>query len=152
MSEHQNEDALPKTGEGENAISDYYDNVRELEIQGYESGVKKARTVLFVTAALLLAGELLSASFYNIAITPTVIGIALVESAFFVGLAFWTRRKPYTAIMIGLIVFLGLWILAIIGSGFRAAIGGIIARVIIITYLVRALRPAKDWEEAKMNP
>ena len=72
MPEHQNEDALPKSREDENAISDYYDNVRELEIQGYEGGVKKARTVLFVTAALLLGGELLSASIYNIAITPTI--------------------------------------------------------------------------------
>jgi hypothetical protein len=53
--------------------------------------------------------------------------------------------------MIGLIVFIGLWVLAIIGSGFRAAIGGIIARLIIITYLIRALKPAKDWEEAKRN-
>jgi hypothetical protein len=151
MPEHQNEVASPKTAESENAISDYYDGVRELEIQGYESGVKKARTVLFVTAGLVLVGELISASVYNTTMTPTLIAVVLIESAFFVGLALWTRRKPYTAIMIGLIVFIGLWVLAIIGSGFRAAIGGIIARLIIITYLIRALKPAKDWEEAKRN-
>jgi hypothetical protein len=151
MPEHQSEDMVPKTVDSENAISDYYDGVRELEIQGYESGVKRARIVLFVTAGLMLVGELLSAFIYNITMTPTLIGIVLVESAFFVGLALLTRRKPYTAIMIGLIVFIGLWVLAIIGSGFRAAIGGIIARIIIITYLIRALKPAREWEEAKRS-
>lgn len=149
MPELQNDDVFPKPVENENAISDYYDGVRELEIQGYESGVKKARTVLFVTAGLVFVGEFIYAAINNVTMTPTLIGIVLIESAFFVGLALWTKRKPYTAIMIGLIVFIGMWILAIIGSGFRAAIGGIIARIIIITYLVRALKPAKDWEEAK---
>ncbi|TMI84446.1 MAG: hypothetical protein E6H10_05670 [Bacteroidetes bacterium] len=151
MPEHQNEDATPKTANSEHAISDYYDGVKELEMQGYESGVRKARTVLFVTAALVFAGEFISASIYKITMTPTLIGIAVIESALFVGLALWTRRKPYTAIMVGLIVFIGLWVLAIIGSGFRGAIGGIIVRVIIISYLISALKPAKDWEEAKRN-
>jgi len=151
MPEHQNEDTTPKTADSENAISDYYDGVKELEMRGYESGVRKARTVLFVTAALVFAGEFISASIYKITMTPTLIGIAVIESALFVGLALWTRRKPYTAIMVGLIVFIGLWVLAIIGSGFRGAIGGIIVRVIIISYLISALKPAKDWEEAKRN-
>ena len=151
MPEHQNDEVLPKPLESENAISDYYDGVRELEIQGYESGVKRGRTVLFVTAALVLVGEFIYAAINNVTMTPMLIGIVVVESAFFVSLALWTRRKPYTAILIGLIVFIGMWVLAIIGSGFRAAIGGIIARIIIITYLVRALKPAKDWEEAKRN-
>jgi hypothetical protein len=152
MLEHQNDDILPKPVESENAISDYYDGVRELEIRGYESGVKKARTVLFVTAALVLVGEFIYATINNVTMTPMLISIVLVESAFFVGLALWTKRKPYTAIMIGLIVFIGMWVLAMVGSGFKAAISGIIARVIIITYLIRALKPAKDWEEAKRNP
>jgi hypothetical protein len=150
MPEHQN-DILPKPLESENAISDYYDGVKQLKIQGYESGVKKARTVLFVTAAMVFVGEFIYAAINNVTMTPTLIGIVVVESAFFVALALWTKRKPYTAILIGLIAFIGLWMLAIIGSGFRAAIGGIIVRIIIITYLARALKPAKEWEEAKRN-
>jgi hypothetical protein len=83
--------------------------------------------------------------------TPTVIGVVALESVFFVGLGLWTRRKPYTAIMIGIFVFVGLWALAIISSGFKAAIGGIVVRIIIIAYLIKALKPAKDWEEGKRN-
>jgi hypothetical protein len=151
MPEQQNEDAVEKSAESANAISDYFDGVRQLELQGYESGVKRARTVLFVTAALVFVGELIYAASNNITMTPTLIGIVALESVFFVGLALWTRRKPYTAIMIGLIVFIGLWVLAIISSGFKAAIGGILVRIIIIAYLIKALKPAKDWEEAKRS-
>jgi len=151
MSEQQNEDEVQKSAERANTISDYYDGIRQLELQAYEGAVKRARTVLFVTAGLVFVGELIYAASNNITMTPTLIGIVALESVFFVGLALWTRRKPYTAIMIGIIVFVGLWALAIISSGFKAAIGGIVVRIIIIAYLIKALKPAKDWEEVKRS-
>ncbi|HET9825524.1 MAG TPA: hypothetical protein VFP87_09320, partial [Chitinophagaceae bacterium] len=124
-----------QTTGSENSISDYVDGLKELELQGYESGVRKARTVLFVTAGLVFVGELISIAISNLTFSPLLMGIALVESGIFLGLGLWTKKKPHTAIMIGLIVFIGLWILAIAGSGFRGAISGIIVRVIIISYL-----------------
>lgn len=145
----ENEQQSQGTPQSENPIADYYEGARQLEIQGYETGIKKARTALFVTAALILAGELITASMQNIPLTPLLIGIAVFEAAIFVGLAFWTKTKPYTAIILGLIIFIGFWVLAILTSGFRGAIGGIIVRVIIISYLVSSLKHAKAWEEAK---
>jgi hypothetical protein len=146
----QNENGM-RTVENENAISDYFDGLKEVEMQGYESGVRRARTVLFVTAGLVFVGELVSMAISGVKFTSTLAGIAFIESGIFVGLGLWTKRKPYTAIVIGLILFIGLWILAIVGSGFRGAISGIIVRVIIISYLISALKPAKAWEEAKRN-
>lgn len=151
MQEDRNENTTHETTGNENEISDYYEGLKQLEIQGYETGVKKARTALFVTAGLLFVGELISVVLAGLTLTPLLIGIALIESGIFVGLAFWTKTRPYTAIIVGLVIFVGLWILAIIASGFMGAIGGIIVRLIIISYLTRALKPAKAWEDARKN-
>jgi len=151
MAENQNENALNQNTGTENEIADYYDGLKQLELQGYEAGVRKARNALFVTAVLTFIGELISIELTGLTFTPVLVGIALVEAAIFVGLALWTKKKPYTAIIIGLAVFIGLWILAIVGSGFRGAIGGIIVRIIIISYLISALKPARAWEGAKRN-
>jgi hypothetical protein len=150
MPENQNENSNDDS-KSENAIADYYDGLKQLEIQGYETGVKKARTALFVTAGLVLISEFISAGISGITLTPLMIVIILVEAGIFVGLAFWTKQKPFAAIIIGLILFVGLWVLAIIIAGFRGAIGGIIFKIIIISYLISALKPAKAWEEAKRN-
>jgi hypothetical protein len=130
-------------------IADYYDDVKKMEMQGYEAGIKKARTALYVTAGAVFVGEMLSVSLANLPFTPTLIIVALIEAGIFVGLALWTKTKPYTAIIVGLIVFILMWVIAIATIGGRAAYSGIILRVIIISYLASALKPAKAWEDTK---
>jgi len=147
MPENQNSSESPK----ENEIADYFDGVKQLERESYETGIKKARNALYVTAALLLIGELLTASIMGVAITPLLIAIALFESGIFVALALWTKTKPYSAIIVGLILFILLWVLSIAVIGGRAAYSGIIVKVIIIYFLVNALKPAKAWEDSKKN-
>jgi hypothetical protein len=147
MSEHQT-DPAPKS---EHEIADYYDGVKKLEIQGYETGIKKARTALFITAGLLLLGEIISASSIDFAFTPMMIGIIVFEVGIFIALALWTKTKPYTAIITGLIIFLLLWGASIALIGGKAVYSGIIFKIIIIVNLVSALKPAKAWEDAKKN-
>ena len=147
MSEHQT-DPAPKS---ENEIADYYDGVKKIEIQGYETGIKKARTALFVTAGLLLLGEIISGSAIDFAFTPLMIGIIVFEVGIFIALALWTKTKPYTAIVTGLIVFILLWGASIALLGGKAVYSGIIVKVIIIVNLISALKPAKAWEDAKKN-
>jgi len=137
--------------EGKNEITDYFEGVKQLELQSYESGIKNARTALFVTAALLFVGELISAAVSDVPLTALFWIIMVIQSGIFVGLAFWTKTKPYAAVIVGLVFFILLWISAILVSGFQGAIGGIIVKIIIIVYLVKALGPAKAWEDAKKN-
>jgi hypothetical protein len=133
----------------EDVISEYYEGVKDLEIQGYETGIKKARNALYVTAALVFIGEIAGAAIQHIPITPLLIGIALAESAVFVGLALWTKTKPYSAIVTGLIVFILMWVATLILSEGLSKGSGLIVRIIIIVTLVQALKPAKAWEDAK---
>jgi hypothetical protein len=139
----------PSTETKGDEIANYYDDVKKMDMQGYEAGIKKARNALYVTALLILIGELISASAMGIALTPMLIGVALFESGIFVALALWTKTKPYTAIIVGLIVFILMWVISIAVLGGKAAYSGIIVRIVIISYLVSALKPAKAWEETK---
>jgi hypothetical protein len=130
-------------------IADYYDGVKKLEMEGHQTGIKKARNALFITAAVLLLGEIITASMTNAEWTPLMIGVIVVEVGTFIALAFWTKSKPYTAIIVGIILFILLWVLAIATVGGRAAYSGIIVRIIILSVLISALKPAKAWEDLK---
>ena len=134
-----------------NEITEYYEGVKQLEMRGYESGIKNARIALFVTAAILFVGELLAAAISEAPFSLLFWGIILMQSGIFVALGFWTKTRPYAAVIIGLAVFILIWILAIALSGFRGAIGGIIIKIIIIVYLAKAIGPARAWEETKRN-
>ena len=133
----------------EHEISDYYEGMKKLEMQGHESGIRKARNALFATAAVLLLGEIITASVAGIPWTPLMIGIIAVEVGVFVALAFWTKTKPYAAIIVGIIFFLLLWVGAIVVVGGQAAYSGILVRIIILAILISALKPAKAWEDLK---
>ena len=137
--------------DGKNEITEYYEGVRQLEMRGYESGIKNARTALFVTAAILFVGELIAAALSEAPFTLLFWSIILIQSGIFVALGFWTKTRPYAAVIIGLVAFILIWMLAITLSGFQGAIGGIIIKIIIIVYLAKAIGPAKAWEEAKRN-
>lgn len=133
----------------ENEIADYYDGVKQQEIQAHESGIKKARTALFVTAALVLVGELISISAAGVGFPPLVIAVIAVEVGIFVALAFWTKTKPYSAIIIGIIVFILMWILAIMVNGGKGIYSGVVVKIIILVILFKALKDAKAWQELK---
>jgi hypothetical protein len=147
MPETQNQPAE----ENKSEITEYYEGVKKLEIAGYETGIRKARNTLFFTAALFLVSELLLAAIAGAEFTPLFFGIIIIQSGIFVALAFWTRSRPYAAILVGLIYFLLLWALSIGLYGFEAAYKGIIVKIIIIVFLVKAIKPARAWEEAKKN-
>ena len=149
MAENETPNPNPAPPQEEHAIADYYNDVKKLEMQGYESGIRKARTALFVTAGLLLLGEVITASVQQLEWTPLLIGIIAIEVGIFVALGFWTKTKPYTAILVGLILFILYWILAIALNGVEAAYKGIIIKVVIIVYLVQSLKPAKAWEDMR---
>ncbi len=140
----------------ENPISDYYDDERVNQMQGHEPGIKKARNALFITAGLFLIWEAIAIGRAGIPLSllpPIYIAIVVAEVGSFIGLAFWTKTKPHTAIVVGIILFILLWVLAVAVSEDRAKafIGGIIVRIIIIVNLVSALKPAKAWEDLKKN-
>lgn len=79
-------------------------------MEGYDKHIRNARIMLFVVAALTLLSLFTLAPFDE---TPKIV-VAVVIVAFagvFIGLAFWTKSKPYSAILTALIVYCGLQLL-----------------------------------------
>jgi len=140
----------PGTG-SENEIADYYEGVKKSELEGYQTGIKKARNALFATGILIFISEMITGGVSDAGITPLLIGIAVIEAGVFIALGFWTKTKPYSAIIVGLILLILLWVLSIVVVGGKAVYSGIIVKIIIISYLVSALKNAKAWEETRKN-
>jgi hypothetical protein len=138
-------------------ITKEIEELRAIQLEGNERMVTKARNALFWTAGLLFFWEMVGMARAGEGINFYIIGFALVVSSVFLGLAFYTKKKPYTAVVLGLVCFIGYWIL-IAGlnvwvdgaEGFvKALFGGIIIKIIILVNLIRALGFAKELQQAK---
>jgi hypothetical protein len=140
-------------------ISDYAEELQQIEMDGYKRAIKKAKNALFWAAGLYFFWEMIgmfrSEGGFNIAWFI----IALIEAGIFLALAFLTETKPYTAIIAGLIYFVALNILSAFvlsaedGSFgvFKALFSGIVIKVIIIVNLILPWRDAKAFQEARKN-
>ena len=151
--ETNSNDSLPQ----QDQITDYHADIQQIEMEGYEAVVKKARNALFWAAGLIFAGEMIAMYRALQAFDATVFGIAVLEAAIFVGLALWAKKKPYTAIICGLCAFILFLILSVIINVYaegsmgiiKALFGGIIVKVLILVALIRPLKDAKELQNIK---
>lgn len=141
------------------SIAHYHDDVQQIELEGYQNMVRKARNALFWTAGLVFAGEMIAMYSTSGQFNIYVFIIALLEAGIFIGLALWTRKKPYTAIVAGLITFIGIMLIAAVANAYetgaagllKALFSGILVKVAILVTLIRALNGSKALQEAKEN-
>ncbi|MBL7741701.1 MAG: hypothetical protein JNK14_20955 [Chitinophagaceae bacterium] len=144
-------------GKEENIVSDYAEELKQIEMQGYETAVRKARNALFWTAGLIFLGEMISMLRSETGFEPIILGIAIIEAGIFIALALWTKKKPYTAVVTGLIAFLGIiafsavvfGILEGAGGVIKSLASGIIVKIIILVTLIKALSDARALQKAK---
>jgi hypothetical protein len=150
-------DTPDNTGKEEHVIANFVDEIRQIQIEGYELRVRKARNALYWTAGLVFLAEMIGMARSATGFDAIVFVIALAEAGVFVALALWTKKKPYTAVLTGLIAFIGLIILSVVVNGIidgsegvlKALVGGIIIRVIILVNLISALGDARALQAAK---
>ncbi len=138
----------PTTPPEENVVSNYYEGYQELELQAAQNQVRKARNALFVVAGLTLVVNLISLNSSN-SLSGLPLIFALLISAIFAGLAFLTKVQPFTAIIIALVVFVGLWVLDIAVISVEYIWRGILFRGIIIYFLITGLKHAREAERLK---
>jgi hypothetical protein len=132
-------------------ISDYVNEIKEQDLEQHKLSVKKTRDALFMVAALVFIGEMIGMFMSDEGFTPLVLIISLVEAGIFVALALWTKRKPYSAAVCGIVAFIGIYALAFagnliasdLGSAVKSLLGGFIFKIIVLVTLFGALRNAK---------
>lgn len=127
--------------EQENLLDDVYDN----SMEGYDKPVKRVRIMLFIIAGLQLIGIASSTNLPEPENWITM-GIYVFLGIVFSMLALWTKRKPYTAIITAMVVYIGLNVLsAVLDSA--TIIQGILVKIVIVSLLIAGLKNAKDVQE-----
>lgn len=145
--------------QNEHVIAQELDDLKEIELQAYENAVRKARNALYVTAALIFVWEMIGMFSQGGSFDPVIVGIAAVISGIFVALALWTKKKPYTALIVGLCAFIGYIGLVVLANGMvegstgvaKGLFSGIFIKAIIIINLVRPLKEAKELQAARQQ-
>ena len=140
----------------EDVITDYVSGLQQIEMEGYAKTVRKARNALFWAGGLYFFWEVIGMVRSEVGFSFTWLIIALIQSGIFIGLAFWTKKKPYTAVLCGLIYFIVLIILVAVLYGMvqgstgvaKALFSGIIIKVVIFVNLILPLRDAKALQDA----
>ena len=120
----------------------------EFSMEGYDKNIRQARNTLFFLAGLqfLLGIYFLFTSSANAGWTS--FAITTLVAIIFLGLGFWTRHKPYNAIIFALIIYILLWA----GDCMVDSIyiyKGILVKIIVIVYLAKGLKDAREAQNMK---
>jgi F0F1-type ATP synthase assembly protein I len=127
-------------------------NSKDILEQDHRTVIKGARNALFTTAGLVLVSELIGA-YRNGGIHPIILAVVVLGVGKFLLLASWSNKKPFHAILTGLLTFICINLFAVVvytleeKTGFHAGIkllaDGLILKLIILLTLLIALSRRK---------
>ncbi len=124
----------------------------ELTRFSYDKHLLNARNAIFVVAGVqfFFGSIVVFTSGRNADAIDIIISLCLVllTSLVFLLLGLWTKKKPYTAILVALI-FYALLLLADAIYDPATLFKGIIMKIFIIVYLIRGLDQARDAQRLK---
>jgi hypothetical protein len=138
-------------------IADYANEIQQIQMEGNERSIRKARNALFWAGGIIFFWEMFAMFRAGEGIDPISVGFALIIGGAFIALGFWTRKKPYSAIMVGLVVFIAYLALVVVVNGMveggvgvlKALVSGLILKVIILVNLILPIKDAKELQEAR---
>lgn len=117
----------------------------EFSTQQYDKHIRQARNAIFAVAILLTLSVIFMVAASPAGYEYLWIDILLwcVFIAIFVALGFWTKKKPYYAIISALVLY-GIFIAL---NGFldpTTIVKGFLVKIIIIVFLIKGLGDAKE--------
>jgi hypothetical protein len=142
--EPQQNEPLPKPDQEQSIF-----NESDYSMDGYDKHIKNARILLFAIAILQFA------SFYFLPPIPDevwwfIFGLIVFKALVYAGLAIWTRKKPFLALVIALCFYVGWMLLESLYAGSLAPLfQGWIVKIVVIVLLIVGIRNAKDALDLK---
>ena len=118
----------------------------EFSMEGYDKHIRNARIMLFVLAGLFLLSLVGLLPFDDNPVKIVLAVIIVLFAAAYVALAFWTKKKPYTAILTALILFISLEVLSFLLQP-ASLFQGWILKLIVILLLILGLRNARESQQ-----
>ena len=122
-------------------------NEADYSMEGYDKHVRNARITLYVIAGLSLLSIVLLPPLEDLA-KYIAIGLVVFIAAVYVALGLWSKKKPFTAILIGLIVFVVLQVLNAIADP-STLLQGWYIKIAVPLFLILGLRNAKEIQDRK---
>jgi len=126
-----------------------FEGIGDIDRYAYEAGIRKARNALFIAGAIMFVVDVIATLIQRDLITETymwtVIGIDALILGIFIGLGLWTKKKPYTAIIIGLVIFCLIQIMAMIGDPSNIY-KGIIVKIAVVAALISGIKNARKLQ------
>ncbi len=137
-------------------IAEYHADINQIQLEGYALRVRKARNALFWAAALIFVAEVVVYASSAAELDPLAISFIVIVSSAFVALGLWTKKRPFTAIVSGLILFILYILLVAIVNGYaegaigviKGLFGGWIFKILIFVALIKHLQDAKELQKA----
>lgn len=123
-------------------------NEADWNMQGYDKHIRNARIMLFIVAGLQLVPLLTIPADLPDEAKYLAIGLQLFFAVVFVGLAIWTKYKPFAALLTAMIFFVGIWVLgAVLNPG--TIFSGLAIKIVLVVLLILGIRNAKEAQELK---
>lgn len=140
----------------QDSIADQIEQIKQQDLSGNWVAVGKARRIMFWIAVLLFIGEMMTMHEQVRGFDIGIFTIAMIEAGIFIALGIWTKKKPYTAVLTGLIIFL----IMIIFSAYRGSemgsqglvkslVNGVLVKLIILVTLVKAVNDARELQKSQ---
>lgn len=131
---------------------DLLDDVYNDSMEGYDKPIRRVRIILYIIAVLQLI------ALFTIGDLPEpqnwiTMGIYVFFAAVFAVLAWWTKKRPYTAIITALSIYGSLLVIGGIIEP-SSIVQGIIIKVVVIVLMISALSNAKEvqkWMDLRKN-
>ena len=123
----------------------------EFNTAGYDKHIRQARNALYIAAGILVINLVILIYGYNELYVEYIWIDVVIWSLFIAGfilLGLWTTKKPYYAIIGGLILY-GLFIALNAFIDITTLYKGIFMKIIIIGLLVKGINDAKAAQEMK---
>jgi hypothetical protein len=131
----------PSKPSQEPSIFDEFD----IQSQNHQKHIRQARMTIFIVAGIQIFFGMVSGFQFGGNTGWFVFGITAFIALIFIALGIWTRKKPFTAILIALILYSGLLITDLLIQP-AIILKGILVKILIIVFLLRGLKKARDAE------
>lgn len=122
----------------------------EFNLEGYDQHIRQARKTLFIAAGILLINAIILFAKYPFDMEAMWLDYLLwtIYIGGFIALGFWTKKKPYYAIVGGLIL-MGVFIVVNALIEPLSMLSGIIFKIAVVLFLTKGLGDAKEAQQMK---
>jgi hypothetical protein len=117
----------------------------DFSMAGYDKPVRRARITLYVIGGLILLTIFTLLPIDSNPIKIFLAGYIVLMGGGYIALGFWSKRKPYSALVTGLCIFIGSIALSVILQP-SSFFSGLIFKIVVIVVLIMGLENARDCQ------